>query len=155
MAETKGVLIVGEIVEGKLAAITTELLGIGRKLADDLGQELAAVLIGSGIGDLANEVISFGADKVYVIDDDIFASYTTDGYTSALEKLNAKADKPIAAQECIVIEDSHWGLDAARAAKMHTLAVTNTYDAQELAAAEKVVSSLSELTIDDLQKLCE
>jgi electron transfer flavoprotein alpha subunit len=72
MAETKGVLIVGEIVEGKLAAISTELLGIGRKLADDLGQELAAALIGSGIGDPANEAISFGADKVYVIDNDMF-----------------------------------------------------------------------------------
>ena len=37
MADTKGVLVVSEVHEGKLAAITTELLGIGRKLADELG----------------------------------------------------------------------------------------------------------------------
>jgi len=49
MAENKGVLVVGELLEGKLASITGELLGIGRKLADDLGQELSAALIGDGV----------------------------------------------------------------------------------------------------------
>lgn len=106
MAETKGVLIVGEITEGKLAAITTELLGIGRKFADDLGQELAAVLIGSGIGDLANEAIAFGADKVYVIDNNIFAEYTTDGYTGVMEKLNTEA-----APEIILMGQTSLGMD--------------------------------------------
>ncbi|GAH72540.1 unnamed protein product, partial [marine sediment metagenome] len=42
MAEYKGVMIYGEVTEGKLASIATELLGCGRKLADDLGQELYA-----------------------------------------------------------------------------------------------------------------
>ena len=106
MAETKGVLIVGEVVEGKLAAVSTELLGIGRKLANDLGQELAAVLIGSGVGDLANEAISFGADKVYVIDNPMFADYTTDGYALALEKLNAEV-----APEIILMAQTFTGMD--------------------------------------------
>lgn len=87
MVENKGVLIVGEISDGKLDPISTELLGIGRKLADDLGQELSAVLIGSELGDLANEVISFGAEKVYVIDNPLFKDYVTDSYVAALEKL--------------------------------------------------------------------
>ena len=39
MAETKGVLIVGELLEGKLSSISAELLGIGRKLADALGPD--------------------------------------------------------------------------------------------------------------------
>lgn len=106
MAETKGVLIVGEITEGNLAAITTELLGIGRKLADDIGQELAAVLIGSGVGGFANEAIAFGADKVYVIDNDIFAEYTTDGYTGVMEKLNTEA-----APKIILMGQTSLGMD--------------------------------------------
>ena len=38
MANYKNVMIFGEIIEGKLGAITKELLGGGRKLADDLGE---------------------------------------------------------------------------------------------------------------------
>jgi beta-phosphoglucomutase-like phosphatase (HAD superfamily) len=71
-----------------------------------------------------------------------------------LQKLNKKYHPSIAAGECIVIEDSRWGLQAARAAGMHTIAVTNSYDADQLTLAEKVVAKLNELTIDDLQQLC-
>lgn len=87
MADNKGVLIVGEITEGSLTATTTELLGGGRKLADDLGEELSAILIGSGIGDLAKEAIAFGADKVYVVDDPLLKDYQTDSYVAVMEKV--------------------------------------------------------------------
>ena len=53
MSEYKGVMVYGEAPNGKLVAITTELLGCGRKLADDLGHELCAVLVGSDISSLA------------------------------------------------------------------------------------------------------
>ncbi len=87
MAEYKGVMIYGEVTEGKLMAITTELLGCGRKLADNLGQELYAVLAGSDISSLAQEAIAFGADKVYVVDDPLLKDYQTDSYVLALEKV--------------------------------------------------------------------
>ncbi len=45
MADHKGVFIYGEVSEGKLAPVTLELLGIGRRLADARGEECAAVLI--------------------------------------------------------------------------------------------------------------
>lgn len=84
-----GVFIVGELSDGELAPITTELLGIGRNLADELGQELSAVLIGSGIKKkVANECIFFGADKVDLIDAPLFEDYLTDPYVAALEELN-------------------------------------------------------------------
>ena len=57
MTEYKGVMIFGEVFEGKLASITTELLGCGRKLAKDLGQELSAVLVGSNISNFATDLI--------------------------------------------------------------------------------------------------
>ncbi len=87
MAEYKGVMIYGEVTEGKLAAIATELLGCGRKLADNLGQELYAVLVGSNISSLAQEAIAFGADKVYVVDAPLLKDYQTDSYVLALEKV--------------------------------------------------------------------
>jgi electron transfer flavoprotein alpha subunit len=87
MADNKGVLICGELAEDGLAAITTELLGIGRKLADDLGEELSAVLMGEKVGDLAKEAIKFGADKVYIIESPLLKNYVTDSYAAALEKM--------------------------------------------------------------------
>jgi len=87
MAEYKGVMIFGEAAEGKLASIATELLGCGRKLADDLGQELSAVLVGSGISNLAQEAIAFGADKAYVVDNPLLKDYQTDSYVSVMEKV--------------------------------------------------------------------
>ena len=87
MADYKGVLVCGDIVEGKLAAITTELLGCGRKLADNLGEELSAVLLGSGIKGFASEAIAFGADKVYVVDDPLLKEYQTDSYVAVMEKV--------------------------------------------------------------------
>ena len=87
MAEYNGVMAYSEVSEGKLAAITTEILGCGRKLADELGQELSAVLVGSGVSDLAQEAIAFGADKVYVVDDPLLQDYQTDSYASVMEKV--------------------------------------------------------------------
>jgi len=76
------------------------------------------------------------------------------GFLLTLQKLNHNRQKPIAARECIVIEDSHWGLQAARAAGMHTIAVTNSYDADQLRLAEKIVARLDELSIEGLRQLC-
>ena len=79
-----------------------------------------------------------------------------EGFLLALEKLNETIDGDrILPQECVVIEDSGWGLAAARTAGMHTAAVTNTYPAEKLAdLADKIVGKLNELTMDDLSKLC-
>jgi len=87
MAEYKGVMIFCEVAEGKLASIATELLGGGKKLAGDVGQELSAVLVGSGISGLAQEAIAFGADKVYVVDSPLLKDYQTDSYIIAVEKV--------------------------------------------------------------------
>lgn len=77
-----------------------------------------------------------------------------EGLLLALRRLNKKRQEPVLANQCIVIEDSYWGLEAARAAAMHTVAVTNSYDAEELTMAEKVTSNLSKLSISELQELC-
>jgi beta-phosphoglucomutase family hydrolase len=77
-----------------------------------------------------------------------------EGFLLALQRLNETVLAPITPGQCIVIEDSHWGLKAAHAAGMHTIAVTNTYEAAQLEAAQCVVTRLSDLTMDDLAALC-
>ncbi len=82
-----GVMVFGEILEGKLASVTAELLGCGRKLAADLGQELSVVLAGSGVAAFSQQAISYGADKVYVVDDPILADYQTEPFVAVMEKV--------------------------------------------------------------------
>jgi beta-phosphoglucomutase len=77
-----------------------------------------------------------------------------EGFLLTLRKLNRNRQNAILPNQCIVIEDSHWGLEAARAAGMHSVAVTNSYDADQLTLAEKIVTKLGDLSIDTLQELC-
>jgi electron transfer flavoprotein alpha subunit len=86
-----GVLVHGEVSGGKLARVAAELLGAGRRLAAELGQELSAVLIGSDIGGPAGEAIAFGADTVYVVDDPSLKDYATEPYLTAMEKVVQQA----------------------------------------------------------------
>jgi electron transfer flavoprotein alpha subunit len=87
MAEYKGVLVCGELADGKLASITTELLGCGRKLADDLKEELWCLLASDAVGDASKEAISFGADKVYAVEHAALKEYQADAYIQAAENL--------------------------------------------------------------------
>jgi electron transfer flavoprotein alpha subunit len=87
MSDYKGVAVYCEKKNGKLMPISTEALGIGRKLADDSGQELSAVLVGSDVAGLAQDAVSYGADKVYVVDAPVLKDYQTDSYTLVMEKV--------------------------------------------------------------------
>ncbi len=77
-----------------------------------------------------------------------------EGFLLALAKLNERLRRSIKPADCIVIEDSRWGLQAAKAAGMHTIAVTNTYQPGQLKLAEKIVSKLTDLALKDIQQLC-
>ncbi|MGB2809028.1 MAG: HAD family phosphatase [Sedimentisphaerales bacterium] len=109
-------------------------------------EEIALILEKSQLGPFFEEIVS--AEQIEKGKPD------PEGFLLALKKLNEGSQNSIASNECVVIEDSHWGLDAAKAAGMHTVAITNTYDAEQLGMAEKIVERFSELTIDDLQQLC-
>ena len=89
--DNKGVLVCGEIADGKLAPITIELLGIGRKLADELGEDLSVLLMGSKAGGLAKEAIAYGADEVHVAEDSLLDDYNSDAYTQVAANLCQKA----------------------------------------------------------------
>ena len=88
MEDYKGILVFGEVTEGKLASIATELLGIGRKLSDELQEELGIVLLGSKIGeDLKQDASAFGADKAYILEDPLLKDYQSELYVDVMDKV--------------------------------------------------------------------
>ncbi len=87
MAEYKGVLVCGELISGELAAITKELLTLGRKLADDLGEDLSLLIMGEKLGDLGKKAFFFGADKVYLAQHPLLSQYHPDFYLEVVSKL--------------------------------------------------------------------
>ncbi len=73
-----------------LRPVTHELLSCGRRLADELGEELCAVLLGSGVEHLADALASCGADKVYLAESEALKEYTTDASATVLVALITK-----------------------------------------------------------------
>ncbi len=91
IAQYKDVWVFCETVDRRLRSVALELVTKGRELADKLGENLVAVLIGHEVTSLAETLIHYGADKVIVADDKIFRDYTTDAYTITLASLIAPA----------------------------------------------------------------
>jgi len=87
IVEYKGVWIFAEQREGVLQKVSLELLGKGREIADELGVELTAILLGNDIKPLADELIVYGADSVLVADSPLLENFTTDGYTKVICEL--------------------------------------------------------------------
>ncbi len=82
----KGVWVFAEQRGGKVASVAYELLGAGRRLADELNTELSAVLFGASDSE-AQELIRWGADKVYVSKDQIFERFNDEPYSELLSSL--------------------------------------------------------------------
>lgn len=89
----KDVWVFAEQHDGQLNTVTYELLGEGRKLADDVGERLCAVLLGSNISEKANELIARGAEKVYVVDKPELDYFRDEPYSAVLIDL-VKKHKP-------------------------------------------------------------
>ncbi len=83
----KGVWVFAEQKEGKVANVTFELLGQGRKLADKLAEPLCAMLLGNQVGELARELIYFGADKVYLAESAQLNVFIEDTFTEVITGL--------------------------------------------------------------------
>ena len=82
-----GILVYCEYRAGELASVGTELLGIGRTLADKRGVALCAVLIGYETGDSAENLIGYGADVVYRVDHEALEVFTDENYCAVLTAL--------------------------------------------------------------------
>ncbi len=111
------VLVFCEQREGKLKKVAFEDLCVGYAIAEKRGGELTAVIVGSGIKGLADEVVKFGVNKVITVDDPSLQFYTPDGYAGALEKL-CREHKP----HTVVLSSTVLGKDlgATLAARLET-----------------------------------
>lgn len=83
----KGVWVYIEQYEGKARNVGHELLGEGRKLADQMGEELVGVIVSDEVAHLAKDVFASGADKVYLLEGPEYKHYSTDAYTIAFTDL--------------------------------------------------------------------
>lgn len=102
----KGVWVFAEQREKKIMPVVIELLGEGKKLAEEVGCELCAVLCGSDVEGLADELFEYGADKVYIADAPELEKYTTDGYTKVIFEA-IEEYKP----EIVLLGATHIGRD--------------------------------------------
>ena len=80
----KGVFVFAQQVDNVISNIAFELIGKGKELAEDLGVEVTAVLVGSDVKGLADQLAEYGADKVIVVDDPELKEYRTEPYTHAI-----------------------------------------------------------------------
>ena len=92
---SKDVYVLAEQRDGELQKVGLELIGKATELAADLGQQVVAILLGSGIKDKAEILIQHGADKVVVVDDPMLAEYVTEPYAKALNEIIKKNDPEI------------------------------------------------------------
>ena len=88
----KGVWVFAEQREGKVASVAYELLGVGRRISDELTTELSAVLFGASESE-AQELIRWGADRVYLSVDPIFEKFNDEPYSQLFIRL-IKKHKP-------------------------------------------------------------
>lgn len=84
MSDARNVWVFIEVVRGKIKGVSLELLGQGRKMADNLGEKLVAIIPGNEIEDFAKMAIHYGADEAIVVDQKELKDYSTDGYTKAM-----------------------------------------------------------------------
>ena len=85
LTEYKGIFIFAQQVDGKVSSIALELLGKARELSEKLADKtVTAVLLGSNVEGLCNELAQYGADRVILVDDPALKEYSTEPYTHAL-----------------------------------------------------------------------
>jgi len=87
LTEYNCVLIIGESTEEHLGNISLELLSCGRRLADQMGEGVSVLLMGSQVKQFATDLIHRGADRIYIVEDPLLEDYQSDLYVSVVEKI--------------------------------------------------------------------
>ena len=89
------VLILGEVKEGSLDQKTLELLGAGKKLANDMGGEFSVVLMGDAVSGVADEAVGYGPVKVYKLEHPLLQGFKADLWVTSLEQICREIDPKI------------------------------------------------------------
>ena len=91
MSAPSGILVVAEAADASPTELSRELLALARRLADAVGAEVSAVLLGQELGGAAIDLIAFGADRVHVGDGETYAPYLAEAWLPNLETVVAAA----------------------------------------------------------------
>lgn len=83
-AAWRDILVYGEVENGKIHPVVIELIGEARKLAAKVNYKVKVVMVGNNIAGLADELLEYGVDKVYVYDHPGFEGFKVDCYTDAV-----------------------------------------------------------------------
>ena len=110
------------------------------------GTEIRRVLDREGL------TASFAA--IVAAEDTAAGKPSPDPYLHAVARLSSALHGPVAARDCVAIEDSEWGLESARTAGLRTVGVAHMYPAAELSGADLVLTSIDLLDVSALQRLC-
>ena len=92
----KGIYVIAEQRDGALRKVSFELVSAARKLADQTGDEVSAILLGSGVEGMAAELGKFGVDKVLVGDNAALEPYVTEAHAQVVAKILKDNDAAIA-----------------------------------------------------------
>ena len=110
-----GTLVLGEVAEGKPQSITNELLAAGRGMSDALHGEVAVALLGSGLDGAAQDAISHGADRVYLVEDPILAEPHVDAQLAAFDHLCRQVEPSV-----VLVGKTSLGRDLGPAPRLST-----------------------------------
>ncbi len=80
----QSVLSIAEQLEGKFRKVTYESMSEGRRIADQMGCELAVLVLGSAIEEISKELGQFGADRILLADDPALVEYLPDAYANVV-----------------------------------------------------------------------
>ena len=115
LAAYQGVWVFAEQYQGKVREVAYELLATGRRLADERGCDLTAVVLGHHIGHTAPSLIAAGADKVLLADHPEMARYEANTYTDAIHQLIARHKPEVLLAGATAVGRAFFGKVAARA----------------------------------------
>ena len=90
-----GVWVFAETRDGKIIKVVNEMLNASKEIGGKLGEDVAAVLLGSGVEALAGELAGMGAKKVYLADDAKLEKYTPDAYAKVVVDLVKKNEPSV------------------------------------------------------------
>ena len=107
-SDRKGVWVFAEQREGKLAGVSLELLGKAQELAGQLSDEVSALLLGSQVSAMADTLIEYGAEKVFLVEHSALRDYRTVAYTEVVEELVKRYQPNI-----LLMGATHLGRDLA------------------------------------------
>nr|NIM06818.1 electron transfer flavoprotein subunit alpha [Armatimonadota bacterium]NIM24533.1 electron transfer flavoprotein subunit alpha [Armatimonadota bacterium]NIM68407.1 electron transfer flavoprotein subunit alpha [Armatimonadota bacterium]NIM76793.1 electron transfer flavoprotein subunit alpha [Armatimonadota bacterium]NIN06606.1 electron transfer flavoprotein subunit alpha [Armatimonadota bacterium] len=108
LSQWSGVWVIAEHSDGHLRPGTIELLGEGRRLADALQTKLESVILGDKVAGLAQEILTYGADNVFLVENPILKHYRTGPYADVLVGL-LNQHKP----EIVLLSATSQGRDLA------------------------------------------